>query len=66
MARILGEIEGRFILSINDVPEIRRQFAAFHIEEAKVTYTISRGEASPAGELVVADRVPEGDLFGAR
>jgi DNA adenine methylase len=33
MAVQLGSIKGRFILSINDHPEIRRVFASFNIEE---------------------------------
>lgn len=33
-------IKGRFILSINDVPEIRDTFAGFQFREVKTTYTI--------------------------
>lgn len=65
MARILAGIRGRFVVSINDVPETRRLFAGFHIEEAKVTYTVSRDGAARAPELIVSDRAPEGDLFTA-
>jgi DNA adenine methylase len=38
---VLAGISGRFILSINDVPEIREVFKAFLIEEVKTSYTIS-------------------------
>jgi DNA adenine methylase len=38
---VLTGISGRFILSINDVPEIREVFKAFLIEEVKTSYTIS-------------------------
>ena len=35
---VLSAIKGRFILSINDVPEIRRLFAWATTEEVPVTY----------------------------
>ncbi len=38
---VLTGIKGRFILSINDVPEIREIFQGFFIEEVKTSYTIS-------------------------
>lgn len=41
MAVQLGQIKGRFLLSINDVPEIRDTFAAFYIEAVTTTYTIA-------------------------
>lgn len=41
MADQLGRIQGRFLLSINDVPEIRAIFAAFHIEPVTTSYSIA-------------------------
>ena len=49
---LLAGLQGRFILSINDVPAIRDIFAGFAIEEAPVTYLISR-TATPARELII-------------
>jgi len=51
----LAGIKGSFVLSINDVPEIRAMFGWARIEEVKTTYTIgskteSRGERS---ELII-------------
>ena len=40
MAEILSDIKGRFILSINDVPQIRETFANFRITPVRTTYTI--------------------------
>lgn len=54
MAAVLGALEGRFILSINDVPDIRRAFAGFRIKPVGVTYTISSGPARRARELIVS------------
>jgi DNA adenine methylase len=53
MAVQLGSIKGRFILSINDHPEIRRVFASFNIEEIETSYTISK--AKRVTELLISN-----------
>ena len=40
MAEALTGLKGRFRMSINDVPEIRDLFAAFHLTEVTTRYTI--------------------------
>jgi DNA adenine methylase len=55
LADQLAGVRGRFILSLNDVPEVRRLFAQFHMDQAKVTYTVSRGQAVPRGELLISN-----------
>lgn len=56
MADKLRSIEGRFILSINDRPEIREMFAWADIEAVTTTYSVAGGEhASPASELLIAN-----------
>lgn len=45
LATALSGLQGRFILSINDVPEIRKTFAGFRIDEVETTYTIGSGGA---------------------
>jgi len=55
MADKLRSIDGRFLLSINDRPEIREMFAWADMEAVATTYTIAGGEhAAPAGELLIA------------
>ena len=54
MRDALGAISGRFILSINDVPEIREMFARFDIEPVGVTYGIGSGQR-PARELIISN-----------
>ena len=59
MAQLLAGIRGRFILSLNDVPEVREIFAAFHLTEVRTTYTISGKRSDPAGgraELLISNR----------
>jgi len=49
---LLEAAEGRFILSINDHPEIRRIFADFEMREVAVQYGVGIG-SKPARELVI-------------
>lgn len=56
MAKRLAELQGMFILSINDRSEIRDLFAAFEIEEARVRYSVSRdGGGEQAAELIISN-----------
>ncbi|MBL4769149.1 MAG: hypothetical protein JKY94_15815 [Rhodobacteraceae bacterium] len=55
-AEALTDIEGAFILSINDRPEICELFGAFHFEEVTLKYTVSKSEATIARELIVSNR----------
>lgn len=58
MADKLQAIEGRFLLSINDRPEIREMFAWAEIEAVTTTYSIAGGDkASPAAELLIGKGV---------
>lgn len=54
MAKQLAGLKGRFVLSINDVPEIRSIFARFAIEEVQLTYSVSGGVGSKAKELIIS------------
>jgi len=54
MAQLLGDIKGRFILSLNDHPEVRRIFAAFDMEEVGTTYTTGP-KSKPARELIISN-----------
>lgn len=54
MAEVLARLKGRFILSINDHPDVRRIFAAFDFQEVETTYSVSlKGNGSKAGELII-------------
>ena len=55
LARLLKGIKGRFILSINDVPEIRQIFKAFYIKEVQTTYTVGTHPGKTAAELLVSN-----------
>lgn len=53
MAEQLAGLKGRFVLSINDVPEIRAIFKRFTIEEATLTYSVAGGKGTDARELII-------------
>ena len=58
MAERLRRIEGRFLLSINDVPEIREMFAWAEMEAVETTYTLAKAEADVAAkELLIGKGV---------
>ncbi len=52
IAARLRRLQGRFILSINDVPEIRTLFAGFCFEAVGLSYSINGGIGTPA-ELII-------------
>lgn len=54
MAERLASLKGRFILSINDVPEIRTAFEGFAMEEADLMYSLSGGKGVAAKELIIS------------
>ncbi|CDX19817.1 Adenine specific DNA methyltransferase, D12 class [Mesorhizobium sp. ORS 3359] len=55
IATRLRSIQGRFVLSINDVPEIRATFEGFALEEAELRYSVSGGKGQPAQELIITN-----------
>lgn len=57
MAKVLGALKGRFILSINDVPEIRRTFAGFRLKPVRLSYSLPGADkAMAARELIITGR----------
>jgi DNA adenine methylase len=58
MAAQLARIKGKFLLSINDHPEVRRIFKGFAFEEARTRYTIggnATDKAKSVGELIITN-----------
>jgi len=53
---VLRHLKGRFILSLNDHPEVRRLFAAYRIEGVTTTYTIGAANMrGNAGEVIISN-----------
>jgi len=56
LEEILRRIQGKFLLSINDVPEIRHIFDGYHVEEVRTSYTVSGGHRSKkVTELLISN-----------
>lgn len=55
LAKLLKGIKGKFILSLNDVPEIRRIFQGFYIKEVQTTYTTGIQNGKEAKELLISN-----------
>jgi DNA adenine methylase len=54
LATILEALKGRFILSLNDVPEVRELFSWAKIKAVKTTYSVGGGKRSKqAGEVII-------------
>ena len=50
-------LQGKFFLSLNDLPVVRELFAAFHILQVSTTYQAGtrHGRAKPVHELLIAN-----------
>ena len=46
LARLPAGIRGKFLMSINDVPEIRQRFSGFEIAAVKTSYSVGRKAGS--------------------
>lgn len=59
LAEVLAACSGKFILSLNDHPEVRRIFGAFHINEVETTYTIAKGDSAKEVTELLIHNLPE-------
>ncbi|QEW21218.1 DNA adenine methylase [Marinibacterium anthonyi] len=56
LADQLRQIQGRFLLSINDVPEVRDLFDWAHLRPVETSYSVAKHSAgSRAGELLISN-----------
>ena len=55
LAAVLRRLKGRFILSLNDLPEVRETFAGFELEEVSLRYIANAKAGKQAKELLISD-----------
>lgn len=55
LAGLLDGLKGKFILSLNDKPEVRETFANFKIEAVKTRYSISGSSKQEASEVLISN-----------
>jgi len=51
----LRQLKGKFILSLNDCPEVRELFKASHIRKEDLAYSAQRKAGNKYGELLIAN-----------
>jgi DNA adenine methylase len=51
----LATVKGKWLVSINDVPEIRTLFKGFNIKVVPTKYSLSPGKVKPVNELLIAN-----------
>lgn len=56
LASLLAGLRGKFILSLNDRPEVRDIFADFDAETVELTYTINGASPQHAQELIISTK----------
>lgn len=49
LAEQLARLKGRFLMSLNDTPEVRQLFGRFTIEPIRTTYSLDKNQAVPGG-----------------
>ena len=55
IAGILRGIRGRFVMSLNDTAGVREVFGGFQLQAVDTTYTVAKGKASKAAELLISN-----------
>ncbi|MET3589957.1 hypothetical protein ABID23_001049, partial [Bartonella silvatica] len=55
MSTLLAQLKRKFLLSLNDVPEIRKIFSQFKIKEVNTSYTCSSNNPTPAQEVIISN-----------
>lgn len=58
LAAQLAGLKGKFILSLNDRPEVRETFGAFQVEAVKTRYTIGTANRGEVGEVLITNFKP--------
>lgn len=55
MAALLSGIKGRFILSLNDRPEVRRIFGDFEIARVETSYSVGQSGRAKFSEVIISN-----------
>ncbi|MCB6182297.1 DNA adenine methylase [Leeia sp. TBRC 13508] len=55
LARLAKSIQGKMIVSVNDIPEMRKVFAGLSVETCSINYTVGQGDLarSKRSELII-------------
>jgi DNA adenine methylase len=53
MAELARTIKGKMVISVNDIPAMRKAFAGLPMDSLPISYTVGGGKGSKAAELVI-------------
>jgi len=59
LAEQLSKIRGNFILSLNDVPDVRKLFGGFHIQGVELHYTAQKSAGKRYKEVLITNFKPK-------
>jgi DNA adenine methylase len=55
LAERLGELKGKFVLSLNDVPEVRKLFRDYYIQGVELHYTSQKSAGQRYKEVIITN-----------
>jgi DNA adenine methylase len=55
----LRKVSGKFVLSLNDVPQVRALFSRFHIREIELAYTAQSKAGKRYREVIITNFAPK-------
>ncbi len=55
LAGLLGNLSGRFVLSLNDTAGVRETFAAFNIDSVETMYSIAKNKNQTVKEVIISN-----------
>jgi len=58
LAQHLGDLRGKFVLSLNDLPEVRTLFRRFHIQGVQLSYTSQKQSGRRYREVLITNFRP--------
>ncbi len=58
LAERLRDVRGKFVLSLNDVPEVRALFRRFHIRQVEIAYTAQKKAGQMYREVLITNFKP--------
>ena len=53
LEKLLGQVKGKFMLSLNDVPEVRKLFAKFGISDVTLAYSAQKRVGKRYAEVII-------------
>ena len=59
LAIVLGKVRGKVVLSLNDVPEVRKLFGEFHIQGVELHYTSQKEAGRRYKEVLITNFKPK-------